>query len=52
MPIAFDETLLDYDRVFAAGGDGNTLFEVDPRMLAEVLHAQIVRVAAAEPNAA
>src|SRR3954464_16043752 len=53
LPIAFDETLLDYDCVFAAGGDGNTLFQVDPRTLAEALHANVVRVAAAaEPNAA
>jgi prolyl-tRNA editing enzyme YbaK/EbsC (Cys-tRNA(Pro) deacylase) len=53
LPIAFDETLLDYDCVFAAGGDGNTLFQVNPRTLADSLHAKIVRVApAAEPNAA
>jgi prolyl-tRNA editing enzyme YbaK/EbsC (Cys-tRNA(Pro) deacylase) len=52
MPIAFDETLLEYDRVFAAGGDGNTLFEVNPRTLAAALHANVVQVAAAEPNAA
>jgi prolyl-tRNA editing enzyme YbaK/EbsC (Cys-tRNA(Pro) deacylase) len=55
LPIAFDETLLDYDCVFAAGGDGNTLFQVNPRTLADCLHARIVRVApaaAAEPNAA
>src|SRR3954454_3999035 len=52
LPIAFDETLLDYDCVFAAGGDGNTLFQVNPRTLADALHAKIVRVAAAESNAA
>jgi prolyl-tRNA editing enzyme YbaK/EbsC (Cys-tRNA(Pro) deacylase) len=54
LPIAFDETLLEYDCVFAAGGDGNTLFQVNPRTLADCLHAKIVRVApaAAEPNAA
>jgi prolyl-tRNA editing enzyme YbaK/EbsC (Cys-tRNA(Pro) deacylase) len=53
LPIAFDETLLEYDWVFAAGGDGNTLFQVNPRLLADSLHAMIVRVApAAEPNAA
>jgi prolyl-tRNA editing enzyme YbaK/EbsC (Cys-tRNA(Pro) deacylase) len=51
LPIAFDETLLGYDCVFAAGGDGNTLFQVNPRKLAELLHAQVVRVAAA-PSAA
>ena len=51
LPIAFDETLLEYDRVFAAGGDGNTLFQVNPRLLADSLHARVVRVAA-EPSAA
>jgi prolyl-tRNA editing enzyme YbaK/EbsC (Cys-tRNA(Pro) deacylase) len=52
LPIAFDETLLEYDRVFAAGGDGNTLFQVNPRTLAEALHAKVVRVAAAPASAA
>jgi prolyl-tRNA editing enzyme YbaK/EbsC (Cys-tRNA(Pro) deacylase) len=52
LPLAFDETLLDYDCVFAAGGDGNTLFQVNPRTLADALHAKVARVAAAEPNAA
>jgi prolyl-tRNA editing enzyme YbaK/EbsC (Cys-tRNA(Pro) deacylase) len=47
LPIAFDETLLEYDCVFAAGGDGNTLFQVNPRKLADLLHAKVVRVAAA-----
>src|SRR3954451_6904586 len=47
MPIASDETLLEYSYVYAAGGDGNTLFRVDPRTLAESLHAKVVRVAAA-----
>src|SRR3954464_9272923 len=56
LPIAFDETLLDYDCVFAAGGDGHTLFQVNPRLLAASLHVKVVRVAeepaAAEPPAA
>src|SRR3954451_15912001 len=46
LPIAFDETLLEYERIFAAGGDGNTLFEVNPRTLADALHVRVVRVAA------
>ena len=45
LPLAFDETLLEYERVFAAGGDGNTLFEVDPRKLADAIDARVVRVA-------
>ena len=52
LPIAFDETLLDYDRVFAAGGDGNTLFQVNPRTLADSLHAKVARVAAPSASAA
>ena len=52
IPIAFDETLLDYSCVYAAGGDGNTLFRVNPRTLAESLHAKVVRVAAAPAGAA
>ena len=51
LPIAFDETLLDYECVYAAGGDGNTLFQVSPRTLADALHAKVVRVAAASPAA-
>src|SRR4051794_2192864 len=49
LPIAFDETLLEFDRIFAAGGDGNTLFEVNPRTLSEALHAKVVRVAPQAP---
>ena len=51
LPIAFDETLLDYSCIYAAGGDGNTLFQVNPRTLADSLKAQVVRVAAAAPAA-
>ena len=45
IPIAFDEDLLQHDRVYVAGGDGNTLFEVEPRTLANAIHAKVVRVA-------
>jgi prolyl-tRNA editing enzyme YbaK/EbsC (Cys-tRNA(Pro) deacylase) len=51
LPIAFDETLLEYDCVFAAGGDGNTLFQVNPRTLAESLHAKVVSVVPAPASA-
>src|SRR3954447_26819836 len=51
LPIAFDETLLEYERIFAAGGDGNTLFEVNPRTLADALHVRVVRVAPASAPA-
>jgi prolyl-tRNA editing enzyme YbaK/EbsC (Cys-tRNA(Pro) deacylase) len=45
IPIAFDEDLMQFDRIYAAGGDGNTLFEVDPRTLAERVGAKVTRVA-------
>ena len=35
LPVVFDESLLEHERVYAAGGDGNSLFEVDPRRLLE-----------------
>jgi prolyl-tRNA editing enzyme YbaK/EbsC (Cys-tRNA(Pro) deacylase) len=52
LPIAFDETLLEYDCIYAAGGDGNTLFQVCPRTLADSLRAKVVRVAASPSPAA
>ena len=45
LPVMVDEALLEYDEVYAAGGDGNTLFAVNPRELAEATGARIVRVA-------
>jgi prolyl-tRNA editing enzyme YbaK/EbsC (Cys-tRNA(Pro) deacylase) len=45
LPVLIDEALLEHDVVFAAGGDGNTLFEVDPRRLVEVTKARVVSVA-------
>jgi Cys-tRNA(Pro) deacylase len=44
IPIAFDEALLRFDKIFVAGGDGNTLFEVAPRTLADAIHAKVARV--------
>src|SRR3954452_2294867 len=45
LPVLFDEALLEHDRIFAAGGDGNTLFEVDPKVLAEAIGARVVQLA-------
>ena len=45
LPVMLDQALLEYDEVYAAGGDGNTLFAVDPRELASATGARIVRVA-------
>lgn len=44
LPVVFDTALLDYDVVYAAGGDGNTLFEVAPRRLAGCVHALVAPV--------
>ena len=44
LPVVFDTALLDYDVVYAAGGDGNTLFEVAPRQLAGCVHALVAPV--------
>ena len=46
LPILFDQVLLGLDRIYAAGGDGNTLFEVDPRKLAEATEARVIDLAA------
>ena len=46
LPVVLDRTLLDYDQVWAAGGDGNTLFSVEPHKLADCIRAQVADVAA------
>lgn len=42
LPVLFDEELLRHKRVWAAAGDPNSLFEVDPRELARCIRARIV----------
>jgi prolyl-tRNA editing enzyme YbaK/EbsC (Cys-tRNA(Pro) deacylase) len=44
LPVVFDTALLDYAVIYAAGGDGNTLFEVAPRQLAGSVHALVASV--------
>jgi prolyl-tRNA editing enzyme YbaK/EbsC (Cys-tRNA(Pro) deacylase) len=44
LPVVFDAALLDYDLIYAAGGDRNTLFEVKPRELAGSVHALVAPV--------
>jgi prolyl-tRNA editing enzyme YbaK/EbsC (Cys-tRNA(Pro) deacylase) len=44
LPVTFDEDLLQFERIYVAGGDGNTLFAVDPRTLAEAIGARVERV--------
>jgi prolyl-tRNA editing enzyme YbaK/EbsC (Cys-tRNA(Pro) deacylase) len=42
LPILFDESLLEHERVWAAAGDPHSLFEVDPRELCRCVRAQVV----------
>ncbi len=51
LPVVMDEALLEHDVVYAAGGDGNTLFAVDPRELAEATGARLIRVGEQAPSA-
>jgi prolyl-tRNA editing enzyme YbaK/EbsC (Cys-tRNA(Pro) deacylase) len=51
LPVVMDGALLGYDVVYAAGGDGNTLFSVDPEKLAEATGARIVQIAERAPTA-
>jgi len=46
LPVVFDEALFECDTVWAAGGDGSTLFEVNPRELAACIGAQAARIGA------
>jgi prolyl-tRNA editing enzyme YbaK/EbsC (Cys-tRNA(Pro) deacylase) len=44
LPVVFDSALFDYDVVYAAAGDANSLFEVPPRRLAASVHALVADV--------
>jgi prolyl-tRNA editing enzyme YbaK/EbsC (Cys-tRNA(Pro) deacylase) len=44
LPVVMDEELCDQELVYAAGGDGNTLFAVNPRKLAEATGARVIPV--------
>jgi prolyl-tRNA editing enzyme YbaK/EbsC (Cys-tRNA(Pro) deacylase) len=46
LPVLFDESLLDHERVWAAAGDPHSLFAVDPRELARCTRARVVAVGA------
>jgi prolyl-tRNA editing enzyme YbaK/EbsC (Cys-tRNA(Pro) deacylase) len=47
LPVIIDQALLDEGRVWAAGGDGNTVFEVDAEKLAKCTGATVAPVGAA-----
>jgi prolyl-tRNA editing enzyme YbaK/EbsC (Cys-tRNA(Pro) deacylase) len=44
LPILFDISLLEHERVWAAAGDPHSLFEVDPRELVRCVEARVVAV--------
>jgi prolyl-tRNA editing enzyme YbaK/EbsC (Cys-tRNA(Pro) deacylase) len=46
LPVLFDESLMEHERVWAAAGDPHSLFCVDPRELAECIRARVVAVGA------
>jgi prolyl-tRNA editing enzyme YbaK/EbsC (Cys-tRNA(Pro) deacylase) len=46
LPVLFDESLMEHERIWAAAGDPHSLFCVDPRRLADCIHAQVVAVGA------
>ncbi len=47
LPVVFDEALCDHDVIYAAGGDGNTLFAVNPKVLARAINARIITLGGA-----
>lgn len=50
LPVVFDEALLSHGSVWAAGGDGHTLFEVEPGRLARCTEAVVAPLAADMPG--
>jgi prolyl-tRNA editing enzyme YbaK/EbsC (Cys-tRNA(Pro) deacylase) len=46
LPVVLDEALLEYESIWAAAGDGHSLFQVEPRQLADCTQAQIAAVGA------
>jgi prolyl-tRNA editing enzyme YbaK/EbsC (Cys-tRNA(Pro) deacylase) len=44
VPVLFDESLLQHERIWAAAGDPHSIFEVDPQELARCVGARVVAV--------
>jgi prolyl-tRNA editing enzyme YbaK/EbsC (Cys-tRNA(Pro) deacylase) len=51
LPVLFDEELLSHERVWAAAGDPHSLFEVNPRELADCIRARIVELGEGDGSA-
>jgi prolyl-tRNA editing enzyme YbaK/EbsC (Cys-tRNA(Pro) deacylase) len=48
LPVLFDDALMGYERIWAAGGDGHTVFEVDPREMVRSIEATVVPLGASD----
>jgi prolyl-tRNA editing enzyme YbaK/EbsC (Cys-tRNA(Pro) deacylase) len=46
LPVIFDEALLEHDQIWAAAGDGHSVFAIDPRKLVSCTNAQVADVSA------
>jgi prolyl-tRNA editing enzyme YbaK/EbsC (Cys-tRNA(Pro) deacylase) len=44
LPVLFDESLLEHERIWAAAGDPHSLFCVDPRELVDCIDARVAAV--------
>lgn len=51
LPVLIDESLLDYDTVWAAGGDGHTVFSTDPHELVHCTDAAVAALGAPRAGA-
>lgn len=47
LPVLFDESLLRHERIWAAAGDSNSLFDVDPQQLVRCTSARVLHLGAA-----
>lgn len=46
LPVVFDEALLAHEEVWAAGGDGHTVFRTDPHALCRCAEARVAQLGA------
>ena len=45
LPVVLDESLLEHEQVWAAGGDGHSLFQIEPQRLVDCVNATVARIA-------
>jgi prolyl-tRNA editing enzyme YbaK/EbsC (Cys-tRNA(Pro) deacylase) len=44
LPVVLDETLFEHEWIWAAGGDGHSLFQIEPQRLADCTKARVAAV--------